>query len=335
MLLDHDALVRLRAAQCGVVARRQVLDLGGSDSDIERLLRRREWVRMHSGVYLDHTGVPTWEQRAWAAVLFYWPAALAGAAALRAHGVRDVTDSKVIRVAVDGSRSVRSLPGLRVSRVSDLDRRAQFHLRPPRLRLEEALVQHASTLDEVGAVAVLADVMQTRRTTPARVVAALDALPRLRRRAFLRSLLDDVASGAYSVLERRYLVEVERPHGLPAGRRQRRAVAEHGVVFRDVEYVATRTVVELDGRLGHEGSARWTDLDRDLHAALENRMTLRIGWKQVLDPCRLAATVARILAARGWRGRPRACREGCPVADIVRYPARRAGDPTVSKKVAG
>ncbi|MDO7867667.1 hypothetical protein [Nocardioides jiangxiensis] len=49
----------------GVVARAQVLLLPGeSDATIRRRLRRREWVTLHPGVYLDHTGVRTWRQRA-------------------------------------------------------------------------------------------------------------------------------------------------------------------------------------------------------------------------------------------------------------------------------
>ncbi|MDP3891593.1 type IV toxin-antitoxin system AbiEi family antitoxin domain-containing protein [Nocardioides sp.] len=83
--MDHVAVGRLLRSQAGVVARRQVLECGGTDNDIERLVRRREWARVHTGVYVDHTGPLSWEQRAWAAVLAHWPAALAGAAALRAH----------------------------------------------------------------------------------------------------------------------------------------------------------------------------------------------------------------------------------------------------------
>jgi hypothetical protein len=43
------------AAQDGVISRRQVLDGGGTDTDIERKVQRREWARIHDGVYVDHT----------------------------------------------------------------------------------------------------------------------------------------------------------------------------------------------------------------------------------------------------------------------------------------
>src|SRR6476661_829344 len=84
-------------------------------------------------------------------------------------------------------------------------------------------------------------------------------------------------------------------------------------------------------RLGHEWNAdRWADLDRDIDGAVAGDLTLRVGWRQVLDPCRMAAAVARVLLARGWAGQPRGCRPGCPVNDIGGSPAPGAGDPPMS-----
>ena len=53
-------LDRLMGEQAGVVARRQVLAAGRSDDFVETRIRRREWARIHRGVYVDHTGVPVW-----------------------------------------------------------------------------------------------------------------------------------------------------------------------------------------------------------------------------------------------------------------------------------
>jgi Transcriptional regulator, AbiEi antitoxin len=88
--MDRARLDSLVAEQEGVVSRRQALACGLTDNDIARLVRRREWARVHDGVYVNHTGPLTWLQRAWAAVLFHWPAALAGSSALRIHRVRSV-----------------------------------------------------------------------------------------------------------------------------------------------------------------------------------------------------------------------------------------------------
>jgi hypothetical protein len=116
------------------------------------------------------------------------------------------------------------------------------------------------------------------------------------------------------VLEHRYLTRVERPHGLPTAKRQRVVRRGRTVAYRDVEYLLLATVVELDGRLGHEASAdRWADLDRDLGAAREGRTTVRLGWGQIADPCRTAAAVTAILRLRGWTGAARSCSSGCAV----------------------
>ena len=86
--MNLEALAALMEDQDGVISRRQVLELGGSDNDIERLVRRREWARVHPGTYVDHTGPPSRRQLDWAALLHHWPAALDGASALRWAGVR-------------------------------------------------------------------------------------------------------------------------------------------------------------------------------------------------------------------------------------------------------
>ena len=57
-----DAIERLLRRQAGVVSRRQVLDAGMSEVLVARRVRRREWVRLADGVYVDHTGQLTTAQ---------------------------------------------------------------------------------------------------------------------------------------------------------------------------------------------------------------------------------------------------------------------------------
>ncbi|MEJ7834302.1 MAG: hypothetical protein WKF79_15415 [Nocardioides sp.] len=314
--MDIDEVLR---AQDGVLTRRQVLECGGDDNAIERRIRRREWARVHTGVFVDHTGPPTWRQRAWAAVLVHWPAALAAGSALRAEGLtRHSNEEDDIEVVVAAGRNVESPDGVRSSTVSGFEDAARLNKSPPRMSLEHAILSLASrATTEDAAVAALADVCQSRRTTPARLVEALDLRPRLPRRGLLRAILADVADGAYSALERRFLIHVERPHGLPTGRRQRRVRPGKTIAYRDVDYLELGVVVELDGRLGHEdASDRWADLDRDLDGILAGDLTVRVGWKQALQPCRLAAALARLLQARGWTGVPRPCGPHCPIHDL-------------------
>ena len=268
--------------QGGVVSRRQVLRLEGDDNLIERMVRRNEWRAVHPGVYVDHTGTPTDGQLRMAAVLYAWPAVLAGESALAAHGARAVS-SPGVRVAIDSARRVQPRDGVSILRVADLEARAIWNRTPPRLRLEDAALDTSSRLwatsGEAAAVAVLADLCQQRLTTPARLRDTLAAYPRLRGRAFLFGVLDDVATGAYSVLEHRYLTRVERPHGLPRAQRQGSFTQGARAGFRDVHYVAQRVAVELDGRLGHEFALdQWADLERDLGAAADEQLTVRLGW---------------------------------------------------------
>jgi len=140
----------------------------------------------------------------------------------------------------------------------------------------------------------------------------LDARPKTRWRAEIREALEDVASGVHSPLERRYLRDVERAHGLPTADRQACAVQNGRVVRRDVRYRRYRVVVELDGAAYHPADRRLADARRDNAAAAHGMVTLRYGWSDVTTrPCQVAAEVAETLRARGWTGQPRRCGPNC------------------------
>jgi len=321
--VSRDAIEELLSTQSGVVARRQLLANGLEPCDIERRLRRRELVPILRGVFVDHTGEPTWLQRAWAGVLHYEPAALAHTSALRAAGGpgrRDHPDDGPIHLAVGLDRRVTGLDGYRVRRVAHVDTKAQWNRSPPRLRIEEAALDVAADqASDFGAIEVLARQCRSRSTTPERLLSALDGRSRMRRRAWLREVLEDVAAGSCSVLERGYLSRVERAHALPRPARQPPARSDRGTIYRDVEYDELGLVVELDGRLFHDTAAqRDRDLDRDLDAALTERLTVRLGWGQVYDrPCRTAARVEALLRLRGWDGHAVPCGPDCRLRDDV------------------
>ncbi len=298
--------------QAGVVGRRQAFACGLGDSDLRRLIRRRDLVIVHPGVYVDHTGPLTWSQAAWAAVLACWPAALAGESALRDPDRRDGPVDGPITVVVAHERRIRAPRGVRVVRRIGFPDRVRWNGSPPALRYEEAVVDvAASAPTDLAAVAVLSDSCRSRRTTAQRLRAAVQARSRLPRRAWLLSVLDDIDHGTASVLEHGYLVRVERPHGLPEARRQVRARGTMGTTYRDVEHDGL--VIELDGRQFHESARqRDRDLDRDLDVATEGGATVRIGYGRVFDrPCRTAARLAVLLQRRGWAGCPRRCGTAC------------------------
>lgn len=310
--------------QNGVIARRQARAAGLPEHVVRRLLRRREWTLVHPGVYVDHTGPLTWLQRAWAAVLVVEGAALSHQSALRAADGpgRRGGDDGPIHIVVDRSRNLEPPPGVVRHYATDLADRVLWTAAPPRVRIEHAALDLAAAADsDFDAVARLADVVQARRTTAARLLDALERRERIGRRDFLAAVIADIGAGTCSVLEHGYLTRVERPHGLASGERQV-ADSAHGPLYRDVEYRHERVVVELDGRLFHDSArARDRDLDRDLDAAVDGKVTVRLGWGQVFDrPCATARRVGRLRRQRGWTGDVLPCRR-CATTGVPRSTA--------------
>jgi very-short-patch-repair endonuclease len=85
-----------------------------------------------------------------------------------------------------------------------------------------------------------------------------------------------------------------------------------------VEYEDFRTVVELDGRIGHSDEARFRDYRRDNDASVRGHVTLRYGWTDTTTTsCRVAHQVAEVLKVNGWQGRPRPCGPFCEIEGRV------------------
>jgi hypothetical protein len=308
---DHDGMVRLRdEIQGGVVSRRQLRELHAQDHDIRRLVRNRELTAIHPGVYVGHTGTPTWGQRAWAAVLACWPAALTGRSALPKPPERSP-----VEVMVPMGRTVRAPKGVLVRRRARFEGYVDWAAYPPRQLLAEAAIDASSAAgDAAEAFSLLADLIQTRMVRASALVEALGRRPRMRDRRLLGELLGDLGAGACSVLEREYLRRVERAHGLPVGQRQVADSVAGVSVERDVTYRAFGLVVELDGRAFHaSAAARDADHARDLDAAaVRGLRTVRLTYGQVLgDPCRTATRIGELLRLGGWEGEVRSCPD-CP-----------------------
>jgi hypothetical protein len=314
------AVEALRHLQAGLVTRRQALAAGLTRTTIARQLRRGKWVAVHEGVYVGHNGPLSWLERAWAAVLWAEPAALSHDSARRVAegpGRRD-RDDAVVHLAVGPDRRLHPPPGVVVHRTRGLDGRVQWSLGPPRVRYHEAVLDLAAeAADDLAAIAVLAQACGSRRTTADKLLAALGDRRRVARRAWLVGVLTDVAQGTCSVLEHGYLDRVERPHGLPEGRRQKPRPTSGGGTLQDVAYEQAGMIVELDGRVFHSSTqARTDDMDRDLDNAVDHEeVTLRIGYRQVFrDGCATAGKVAAVLARRGWAGPPQTC-DQCGAGD--------------------
>jgi hypothetical protein len=176
--------------------------------------------------------------------------------------------------------------------------------------IEHAALQVADrAADDLAAFHVLAAITQTGQTDAKLLLEHL-ARHRFPRGSWFRRVLRDLCDGTCSVLEHGYLTKVERPHGLPRGRRQAADRAASGQVRRDVLYLDQALVVELDGKAFHNTSrARDKDFDRDLDAAVSSGLlTVRLTYGQVFgSPCRTAERIGSPLTSRGWTGTTTGC----------------------------
>src|SRR5258706_7388190 len=91
--------------------------------------------------------------------------------------------------------------------------------------------------------------------------------------------LEEIAEGVLSTLERGYLRDVERPHGLPRPRRQVRQRQGLRSAYLDNLFDEFALAVELDGLGAHPAEARWQDIHRDNHFAGSGILTLRYSWR--------------------------------------------------------
>lgn len=257
-------------------------------------------------MFLTHNAAPAWTSLAWAGVLIGGSEARLGRlAAAYAHGLVDEPADELV-VLVPHTRIVRDRgpwvfvrerPGARSPRTTGS---------PPRTLATETVLDLCETASPRELEDWVTRAVQRRLTTPKLLERALRGRTRHPHRTLLAELLLDVAEGAQSPLELRYLRDVERPHGLPRGRRQRPSPTRPAV--RDVHYERYGVVVELDGRRGHEGESAFRDMARDNAALLDLLLTLRFGFGDVTgSPCEVGMQVGQVLRSRGWLGPFRRC----------------------------
>ena len=300
--------------QAGAISRRQLLDAGLSIKLIERRLLRGRWQQLYRGVYAVFSGQPARDTWLWAAALRAGPGAvLSHHTAAELHGLID-SPVEAIFVTVPSTRRVKT-PGLVIRISGRVGEATQPGREPPRTSVEETaldLVELALTFDD--ACGWITRACGGRLTTEKKLRAAMSARKKMRWRAELNDVLAAAGDGIHSVLEYRYLRDVERAHGLPLSRHQVRVVIDGRAAYRDAYYEEYRLAVELDGRLAHPDEERWRDSQRDNKAGVQGIQTTRYSWRDVYGhACETAVLQAQILRRRGWSGTPRPCSAGCPV----------------------
>ena len=300
--------------QDGIIARRQLLALGLTPGIARREVVARRWRRLYSGVYATFSGDVPDRAKVGAALLKAGPGAVAShRTALWLAAVMDERPT-LIDVAIPHERRAEAADGLRVHRMRNLAELTHPAARPPRLRLEHALLAVTDASEKVEPVLDLVlRSTQRRLTTASRLEEALKVWPRHRWRSLLLEVLTDVDDGIASALELRYARDIERAHGLPSGRRNRSESGPSGTTrYRDVRYEEFNTVVELDGREAHPVDEAFRDLRRDNAVAASGGQTLRYGWRDVAGrSCLAAEQVGRAIRHRGWTGHLRPCGPTC------------------------
>lgn len=305
----------LVARQDGVLTRQQAYGCGVSKGQIEARVSGGRWQRVAGRVYATFTGPLPRRAQLWALLL------RAGRGALLSHetaaeqqGLVD-QPSRVVHLTVPGDRRPISIPGVIRHIRADAGSAAHPTRLPPQTRIEETvldLTQRAGDLDD--ALGWVARACGRRLTTPDRMLRAMERRAKLRWRRELSRALADIADGCHSLLELRYLRDVERAHRLPAAERQAVRARRGGRWYDDVHYRAYRTRVELDGRAAHPADHRRRDALRDNAAAVAGDTTLRYGWADATaGACETAAQVATVLRRNGWTGEPTPCSPTCPL----------------------
>lgn len=281
-----------------MVSTEQARAHGLSRTSLSRLIRQGRWRRLDAGLYVARDREPEWLGFAWAGLLLGGDRArLGGRSAGFLHGLDP--EPELIEVLIPWDSTRRDRGRWQFTRERADVRSARSVGDPACLTVEDTVLDLLDAGEDAAVVDLVTRAVQSRRTSPEKLLRALERRSRHRHRRLVRRLLGEVAAGAESPLELDFLRDVEQAHGLPTGVRQRVVAARR----QDVRYEEFGVVVELDGRLGHTGMGRFRDMNRDNAAAVRGEVPLRFGWDDVHSrPCRTAAQLAHVLAGRGWPG---------------------------------
>ncbi|SHM44430.1 DUF559 domain-containing protein [Cryptosporangium aurantiacum] len=301
----------LLAHQQGAVSRTQLLAHGVSAADIAANLAAKRWQRPIPGIYVTFTGPLPFLTRIWVALLHAGPdAVLSHETAGVLWRLLPARNLRAVHVTVPRHRGTRSRRGIVVHHARDTPVPTGY---PPRTAVAITALELCAVAKgrPDDAAAVLGRVAQQYPEALPDVRALALERRNLPGRRDILDLIDDAGGGAHSALERRFLVDVERAHGLPVGERQRAV----GGNFQDVHHREYRTTIELDGAAVHQSTAAARrDMSRDNAAAVRGEATLRYGWQDVRRrPCAVAAEVATVLRTRGWTGTPTRCGPNCRI----------------------
>lgn len=236
--------------QDGVLGRAQALG-AGLTADAWQWQVEHHWSALGEGVAVTHTGEPTPSQLRWAAVVHGGKgAALDGDVALVQLGVKRLHLARH-DISVPPARQVAPV------RVQGffLSPHRTLHVETwtspvgglPTVRIQLAAL-HATAWapSDREAELRLCLVVQQRKATPPQLRSVLEKQTRLRRRALMRDVLDDLELGAHANSELDYL-RFCRTHTLPLPDELQVLVRADGKRYVDARYRKQQVSVEVDG----------------------------------------------------------------------------------------
>lgn len=262
------------AEQCGVMTRSQALTIL-TRHQLYRLVSSGRWARPARGVFINHTGPLTHQQRDWVALLAAPPGSVLGGLSALAHdGFTSFTPARPHVVAPMGATPV-AYDDLDLHWSVYLDTRDVHPLRtPPRTRPARSVVDAASWEDgEKRAREIVLSAAQKGVVAPRTLREALVRRGTCRHRALIVESYLDAAGGIQSLPERSF-DEIRREVGLPAPERQAVVRRTDGRYYLDVWWKAFNLAVEVHG-VPHMEVERWDgDLLQLNEVAIGGRRTL-------------------------------------------------------------
>ncbi|MFD6683685.1 endonuclease domain-containing protein [Micromonospora parva] len=212
--------------------------------------------------------------------------ALSHLTALSVWGFYPQAVGDLVHLSAPASTGLRSRPGLIVHR------RRSLTIEAPQVvvrrglrvtRLEQALVDSWPTLPPADRRTPVIRAVNDRLTTPERLSAALERVPKLIDRAAFRHLLTRLADGCRSPLEIWGHEHVFTGSGMPAFRRQVPIRVGRRTVYLDMFAERERVNIELDGATTH-GNPRQREIDlrRDALLAAIGILVVRFAHRRLV-----------------------------------------------------
>jgi hypothetical protein len=288
-------IAKLAEAQHGVVARRQLLEIGVTPKAIRVRIERERLHPLHLGVYAVGHRYLTQSGRWMAAVLAVQGSVLSHRSAAALWRFLDEYGA----VEVSSSRNARLRDDIRVRRVPSLIAgHCTVENGIPCTTVARTLLDLAATA-RTQTVRKAVKEAEFRRLFDLRAVEGVAAeVPRHRGRKPLRAALDGLSIGTVATnleLEERFL-ELVIGAGLPRPEVNAVVVLEDGTIYSvDFLWRDSRLAVETDGFDAHvRESSFYADSRRDLRLRSAGFEVLRFTWPDVSE--RAAEVVAAVRA---------------------------------------